>query len=93
MSDRLGDSQEQSKIPEDDKFCVFSKIFENSEKNMRPRSAPRAPQSDQEEPKSTPRALRGAPGMAQESPRRLPEAFRRPFVSPKVDNEAMDMEV
>ena len=93
MSDRLGDSQEQSTIPDDDKFCVFSNSFENSEKNMRPRSTPRAPQSDQEEPKSTPRALRGAPGMAQESPRRLPEAFRRPFVTPKVDNEAMDMEV
>ena len=52
-------------------FVFFLNIFENPEKNMGPRSAPRAPQSDQEEPKSTTRALRGAPGMAQESPRRL----------------------
>ena len=71
MSDRLGDSQEQSKIPEDDKFCVFLNIFENSEKKHeaqeRPKSAPERPRGAQEHPKSAPRSPRNGPRESQEA--------------------------
>ena len=79
MSDRLGNSQEQSKSPEDAHFLVFFENFEQIWKNVRPRSGPRAPKSAQEAPKSVPRAPQERPGGSQDASRGAPGSYRGPF--------------
>ena len=63
-SDRLGDSQEQPKSPQDSKFRVFSDIFEKIRKILKPKSV-------QERPKNGPGAPRGG---TQSRARRPPKA-------------------
>ena len=61
-SDRPGDSQEQPKSLQDNKFRVFSYIFEKSWKKLRPKSAQERPRSAKEGPKVDPGGLPRRPG-------------------------------
>ncbi len=70
-SDRPGDSQEQPKSLQDNKFRVFSDVFEKIWKTLKPKSA-------QEFPKSGPGAPRRIPESAQEASQGAPGSPRAP---------------